>query len=260
MPWKTTALPAAPGHVISHAKTDKVGFEPLPWSWLVVPALLAVATVLVSETTDIDRALTRLAFNPDSRVFPLRSNFWLDVVMHHWAKYLMVALGGLIAAGYALSFFLPALRGLRSLLIFLLLAVSLAPLSVMVAKSLSERHCPWSFEEFGGAISYIRPFHPLPPGVEPGHCFPAGHASTGFALMALYFGAYARGRRRMARVGLACAIAIGLLLGIGRLLQGAHFASHVIWSGILCWTVMLLLYQLLLARSPEGARQLNALF
>lgn len=257
MPGKMTALSLRSKHVTAHAHEYRVHFDPLPWNWLVMPGILAVATFLIGETTDIDRALTRIAFDTDSGTFPLRTSFWLDVVLHHWAKYVVVTMGGLVAAGYALSFLLPVLKGSRSLMLFLLLAMSLAPLSVTLGKSMSDRHCPWSFEEFGGTIPYIPPFTPLPPGVEAGRCFPAGHASTGFALMAWYFGAYAQGRRRAARVLLAGAIAIGLLLGAGRMLQGAHFASHVIWSGILCWTVMMLLYQLLLARHTVALPQLK---
>ena len=38
----------------------------------------------------------------------------------------------------------------------------------------------------------------------------------------------------------------GLALGFGRMAQGAHFLSHVLWSGIVCWFVLLALYALIL--------------
>ena len=74
--------------------------------------------------------------------------------------------------------------------------------------------------------------------------------------MAFYFAFYTVGRRRAARRALAFSVAAGLVLGFGRVVQGAYFASHVFWAGIVCWSVMLLLYRALLAgrRLPHLAR------
>ena len=219
--------------------------------WVVVPALLAIVLLVLNAATDLDRVLTRLVFDAPSAGFPLRTNFWLDVVMHHWAKYAVASLGCLVAASLVLSFVLPTLRRERRLLLFLTLALALAPLSVAVGKASSVRHCPWDVDEFGGFVPYTRLFEPPTPGVEPGHCFPAGHASTGFALLAFYFAAYARRMRSTARVLLAIGIAAGLALGFGRMLQGAHFLSHVLWSGLLCWMVMVVLYMIVMREPGE---------
>ena len=221
-----------------------------PLRWVVVPALLAIALLILNATTDLDRALTRLVFDAPSAGFPLRTNFWLDVVMHHWTKYAVASLGCIIAGSLVLSFVLPTLRPQRRLLLFLTLALALAPLSVTVGKATSVRHCPWDVDEFGGFVPYTRLFEPPTPGVDPGHCFPAGHASTGFALLAFYFAAYARRMRSTARVLLAIGITAGLALGFGRMLQGAHFLSHVLWSGLLCWMVMVMIYMIVM-REPE---------
>jgi membrane-associated PAP2 superfamily phosphatase len=172
----------------------------------------------------------------------LRSDFWLDVVMHHWVKYAVLTVGTVVGAGVVLSYVVPAWRRHRRVLLFLLAAVTLAPLSVVLGKALSSRHCPWDIDEFGGLVPYTRLFEPLAPHVPAGHCFPAGHASTGFVLMAFYFVAYALRRPRAARYALLFGVCAGLTLGLGRVLQGAHFASHVLWSGLYCWAVMLALY------------------
>lgn len=222
----------------------------VPLRWVAVPAVLAIALVMLTATTDFDRALTRLAFDAPSAGFPLRTNFWLDVVMHHWARYAVASLGCIVAAGLVLSFVLPSLRPQRRLLLFLMLALALAPLSVTIVKATSVRHCPWDVDEFGGFVPYTRLFEPPTPGVDPGRCFPAGHASTGFALLAFYFAAYAKRMRSTARVLLAIGITTGLALGFGRLLQGAHFLSHVLWSGLLCWLVMVMIYMVVM-REPE---------
>jgi membrane-associated PAP2 superfamily phosphatase len=219
--------------------------------WLLAPLLIAIAALAIGEATDIDRSIMRLIYDVQSAAFPLRYNFWLDVVLHHWTKYAVMTLGCLVLAALVLSFVLPGF-GNRRVLLFLLLALSLAPLSVTVGKAISYKHCPWDVDEFGGLVPYTRLFAPHAEDVEPGHCFPAGHASTGFALMAFYFAGYALRRPRAARIALWTAVAAGLVLGAGRVLQGAHFVSHVVWAGVFCWVVMVLLYVLVL--EPKSRR------
>lgn len=68
--------------------------------------------------------------------------------------------------------------------------------------------------------------------------FVAGHPSVLFWLAALGY-AVARGRRRN-QIFLAAAM-LGLLGGFGRIVQGGHFLSDVLFSGIVVFTVVWLL-------------------
>ncbi|RYE95440.1 MAG: hypothetical protein EOO41_05650, partial [Methanobacteriota archaeon] len=78
-------------------------------------------------------------------------------------------------------------------------------------------------------------------------CFPAGHASAGYAWVALYFCALAlRPAWRMPALWMG--IAAGLLFGIAQQLRGAHFLSHDLWSLAVCWGTALALYWVMLAR------------
>jgi membrane-associated PAP2 superfamily phosphatase len=230
----------------------------IPRAWLIWPALLAAALVVLDFTTDSDRAVTRFVYDAQADAFPLRNNFWIEVVMHHWAKYAVITLGALVLGGLLLTYVLPALDAQRRILVFLALALVLAPLSVSVGKAVSPKHCPWDVDEFGGLVPYTRIFEAPTANVPPGHCFPAGHASTGFALMAFYFAAHARRMKKTARAALALGIAAGFVLGWGRVLQGAHFMSHVFWSGLLCWVVMVTLYVLVLRNDARKTRDAAA--
>ena len=109
-------------------------------------------------------------------------------------------------------------------------------------KAGNPRHCPYDLAEYGGYAVHIGPFEPAPPGQEPGHCFPGGHASAGFSLLAFYFAGLALGNRRLARAGLWGGMAAGLAFGMARVAQGAHFLSHNLWSALVCWLVILALY------------------
>jgi membrane-associated PAP2 superfamily phosphatase len=68
----------------------------------------------------------------------------------------------------------------------------------------------------------------------PGHCFPAGHASAGFAWLVGYF-AWPQGSA-VARRWLIGALIAGLTLGVAQQLRGAHFMSHTLWTSWICWT------------------------
>ncbi|QJW84804.1 hypothetical protein HK414_17725 [Ramlibacter terrae] len=70
----------------------------------------------------------------------------------------------------------------------------------------------------------------------PGRCFPAGHASSGFALFGGYF-AWRGVDARTAHRWLAGAGAGGLVLGLAQQWRGAHFMSHTLWTAVVCWWV-----------------------
>lgn len=71
-----------------------------------------------------------------------------------------------------------------------------------------------------------------------GRCFPAGHASGGFALIMLYF---AVPNARWRWMGLAAGLAAGWLMGGYQMLRGEHFLSHTVTTMLLAWLVDLLI-------------------
>jgi membrane-associated PAP2 superfamily phosphatase len=131
------------------------------------------------------------------------------------------------------------------LFLFVALALTLAPLSVAILKFFSARHCPWDIAGFGGFVPYVGLLDTYPGNVAPGHCFPAGHASTGFCLFAFHFVGRALSKPLLARAGFVLGLMAGLGLGLVRVMQGAHFVSHVLWSGVVCWIVIVVLYGLM---------------
>jgi membrane-associated PAP2 superfamily phosphatase len=206
------------------------------------PALLIAALLLALDTTTMDSAISDWFFDSAAGVFPLRHNRLLEVLGHQWAKELIVVVVGCVFGMYFLTFVQPALVPHRRLLLFLSLALTLAPLAVTLLKASSARHCPWSLQEYGGFAPHLSLFDNAPPGMPPGHCFPSGHASSGFALFAFYFAGRALGDRRVVWSGLGGGLAVGTAFGMVRVAQGAHFLSHNLWSALVCWLVILALY------------------
>ena len=215
--------------------------DPLPRIWLLAPLAL-MAVLIAIENTGIDSTVSHWFFDGGSRSFPLRQTFLLETVLHYWTKYSVILITCLFAAAVGFTYLAPALRPRRRLLLFITLAMTLAPLVVTAMKQVTDRPCPWDLVEFGGAVPYTHLFEPREQPHARGLCFPAGHAATGFALLAFFFAAHREGRHRLARAALLAGLLAGLALGLGRIAQGAHFVSHVLWSGVVCWLVMVGLY------------------
>jgi membrane-associated PAP2 superfamily phosphatase len=213
--------------------------------------------VFLFEFTPLDRIVTEWFYDPAARHFPLRHDWFLEVVMHRWAKYLIVLVAVGAAVGFAASFRVAALRVHRAVFLFVFLTLATGPFLVGVLKQLSAKHCPYDLQLYGGFAPYYGLFDLSPAGVRSGECFPGGHASGGFALMSFYF-VWRRRDRGLAFGALIGGFAYGFLLGFGRIAQGAHFLSHNLWSAAVLWWVMLLLHRLILypqdfADSPAPA-------
>jgi len=220
-------------------------------------ALPVVALLLVLEATTIDAAITGWFFDPVTNRFPLRYNTLFEIVTHQWAKYVVVLVACAVIATWLMSFVLPALMEHRRVLLFLSLALTLAPATVSSLKSVSPRSCPYDLVEYGGHAPRLGLLEAAPPGEFPGRCFPSGHASAGFCLFAFYFAGRALGNRGLMRAGLWGSLAAGMLFGFARIAQGAHFLSHNLWSALVCWLVILALYVAIMG-PPKGATTASA--
>ena len=133
----------------------------------------------------------------------------------------------------------------RMPLAYLLLSTLLATALVGIMKRATHMDCPWDLLRYGGEKAYYGLFTRRPPGLGSAGCFPAGHASAGYAWVALYFFLLAT-LPSWRWWGLGLALVAGLVFGIAQQLRGAHFLSHDVWSLMLCWLVALSLYRLML--------------
>ncbi len=200
-----------------------------------IALLIALAAC---ELGRLDMPLARLFGGPDG--FALREHWVLAATLHgggrvlSWALVLVLCLGVWWPFGW-----------LRRLALSQRLQLAVGTLAAVVIVSLVKNHngtsCPWDLTDFGGLIpasSHWLGF--LVPDGGSGRCFPAGHASAGFAFVAGYF-AIRGADPRLARRWLAGALLAGFVLGLGQQVRGAHFMSHTLWSAALCWWVALAL-------------------
>ncbi|HSI60048.1 MAG TPA: phosphatase PAP2 family protein [Ideonella sp.] len=172
--------------------------------------------------------------------FPLRDHWFFSTVLHEGGR--LVSWG--LATWLCISVWWPAgclkridARHRLQLAISSLLAVLL----VSGLKSISATSCPWDLAAFGRTARHVSHWTWGLAGGDGagGHCFPAGHASAGFAFVGGYF-AFRDRSPGLARNWLIVALAAGLLLGMGQQVRGAHFMSHTLWTACVCWCAALL--------------------
>lgn len=215
-----------------------------------LPFIAGALLMLLFEHSRIDRATLDPFYDATTRTFPLRKLGWFTFVFKDVLKGAVIALGVAIALGLLVSLKRRELVPWRRTMTFVFLALAFAPLVVALLKYTSCKHCPWDLDMYGGKAPYAGLFGCPPPSFGRGECFPSGHASGGFALFALYFAHRIHAPKR-ARMWFAIAVLYGSVMGISRMMQGAHFMSHTVATAFVCWFVCLALYELVLRRHDE---------
>lgn len=191
--------------------------------------------------------------------FALRNEWWLSAVLHDGLRHAMTG-AWLLLIVWALW---PGLRLPRRERWVVVALVSLSLLAVNLIKNASLTSCPWDLRAFGGSAEHVPHWAWGLADGGPGRCFPGGHASSGFAFLALglpWLQAPAGTAPRRHVVGLrwlSAALFIGLLAGAVQTVRGAHFPSHTLWTLLICGSVSLIGWWLALPAKAQAQRQVH---
>lgn len=225
-----------------------------------IPLLLATVVFLLFDLTALDRQISNLLLDPATGQFPLLHDQWFEKVTHKWPRILPNWTGEAAIIGALLSFIWPLLAKyphvvhsrllqtsrLTPLLrfsaehrrdfLFVVVAFALSTTVIHYLKSHTSVYCPVETTLYGGAqlrMEWYENFTWFDKAGD-GRCWPSGHASSGFTLLALYFVAR-RYRWQHARKLLVAILLVGFVYGTTRVLQGWHYMSHTFWAGIFVW-------------------------
>ena len=138
---------------------------------------------------------------------------------------------------------------LQKKLLFLILALILTPLIVALLKHYSPITCPAHIKEFGGNSVHISPLEIFKKDiflVQFGKCFPAGHASGGFALISLYF---VIPDPKLKRCSLLFALTLGSIMGLYQITKGVHYLSDTIVTLSIAYLVSITLHKFILEKA-----------
>lgn len=212
----------------------------------VIALLLALIATLIIDRLQLDMRLAQWLYHLEGDQWALKEHWLFSEVLHLQGRQASVILLLFALVLLITSFILSPLKPYRRVLTYLVIAPSITSGLVLLGKRTTGISCPWSLQPFGGDVPYTPLFQQLFSGSEDA-CFPAGHASAGYAWFALYFAA-ALVLPRWRFVALAFALGTGLIFGAAQELRGAHFLSHDIWSLAICWSSSALLAYWILAK------------
>jgi len=220
---------------------DRAGTPMANW-WLLV-----LGATALWDLAGADPTLMRLFGS--SHGFALRHQWVLERVFHDGlrqlasAAYLLLWVWALWPDRWAHAgwqgLWLPRRERLA---VVLLVALSLLAVNLVKARSLTS--CPWELQAFGGQAHYVSHWSLGLADGGTGHCFPGGHASSAFSLLAVCLpwlqppGATPR-RREVGLRWLGALLFTGLVAGAVQTLRGAHYPSHTLWTLVICAGVSL---------------------
>jgi lipid A 4'-phosphatase len=206
-----------------------------------VPLLIAVAVTVAIDLAGADLAVQSLFYSQGAGWAQGGEEPW--VFLYRYGNIPAFVIGGLGAMAFLLSFLSAKLRQDRKAGLFIVVFLILGPGLIVntVFKDHWGRPRPAEIVQFGGTETY-RPFWQPGTPVQ-GRSFPSGHAAVGFFTTAPFF-ILRRKAPGWARRVLAAGILYGMLMGLGRMIQGGHFLTDVIWAGCLVYVTGLFLYYL----------------
>jgi lipid A 4'-phosphatase len=206
---------------------------------LIVMGVLIIPGLLLACFPTLDIAISGYFYDSDHGEFILEYQPFLAAIYRGVPIFSRLLIGGLATCLIA-SVMIKRLSHWRWPTLFLLLALAIGPGFVVhsVFKNHSGRPRPVHCTEFNGPATFQPAFNWQ--GTCKSNCsFVSGHASAGFYLTGFAW-VWTRYRRRILAIGTL----LGLTVGAARVMQGAHFASDVIFCGVVVIGSNLLLAEL----------------
>lgn len=211
--------------------------------WILLVSCMAILGYGLFPRADI--VISTVFYSPEHGFalewHPLLRNIYL-AVRHVSNAYivalLVIALSGACCSGWR------HWRAWR----YLALVLLIGPLLMIegLSKEYIQRPRPREIVEFGGKLDYVPP---LAIGRQGGKSFVSNHAAAGFYVIAFAFLLQGKKRILIYTIGLTLGAAIGMV----RVIQGGHFISDIVFSGlIMLWTIHLLAWIILREKSLKS--------
>ena len=225
------------------------------WQGLVLPALALMAALAFSQT-EWDHQLQAWFWNAQDRSWLVDSRSPGPRLLFYDGPKIALILAGVATIGLVLAAtwgvgWARPIRPWRKEFVYLAICLAAVPAIISNLKLFTDVYCPSQTRPFGGRYALVAPFHAHPEtDRQEGRCFPAGHASGGYALLALgYLGTRPRYRVAGALVGLT----VGTTMGLYQMAKGVHFASHTLTTMALAWLLVAALAAWLALPRPRPA-------
>ena len=212
---------------------------------IIITAILLVAVIALFQFSNLDIFVQSFFYNFETKNWlinkdePILKFFFYDGI-----KNLLILFA--VAILFSLIFLRKKelIQEYKKGLIIVLLAAIFVPAIIGSLKAITNTPCPCNIVYFNGKYPDIKVFDSYPKGfiqTSKAKCWPAGHASGGFALMALFFLFKTPINQKK---GLISALVIAWSMGTYKMLLGDHFLSHSIITMIMAWLIILIIVKL----------------
>lgn len=189
--------------------------------------VLAVLTAIF-RLFNLDMAIQRLLFDFSNNSWKYADNS-LVVWMYRYGTFPAILLAGAMVVVFTMGFVYEGIKKHRKAALLIILTMFIGPglVANIVLKNYTGRPRPRDVKEFNGSMDFKQPLDFGVPGK--GFSFPCGHCTMGFFFYAAYI--ILRKKNKSASYAvLSGSLIYGLAMGLGRMAQGGHFASDVIWA------------------------------
>lgn len=205
-------------------------------------AVLLIGAILLFGLSGVDVWVQRHFYNPHTHKWILdTNNEVLKFIFYDGIKRLLIVIGVLFLFVLMCAWKKPWMKAYRCGLIIVVLSSITVPLVVGSLKAITNMPCPKNLDIFEGAYPHtcvLENYTAKECHLEKQKCWPAGHASGGFALLSLVFLFHSRKNKIVAAT---TAMVIGWSMGSYKMLIGYHFLSHTVITMILAWMLILLI-------------------
>lgn len=224
-------------------------------SFLVAHGLLPMLGLLFISVSisagDLDRGVADYFYSIQGNSWAWKESWFAEDFFHKGGRSLSILMALALLVLVVISRFNFWLASHKTQLLYLFVATAGGSLLISLLKSTLAISCPWEFDRYGGNLLYANVFEQLVLRNGEG-CFPAGHASSGYAWISAYFlGVHYKFRWRW--LGLAVPLTVGMVLGVVQQIRGAHFLSHDLWSLAICWFFSLISFMAFFRTSVKGS-------
>lgn len=214
---------------------------------ILIPLLLLVSVSLLAREFDLDQVCQRAFWSPEGG-WHLADRAWVRF-LYRFGTWPALLLAGFGALAWGCSLATGRWRSLRPPGLYLALLLLLGPGLVINAVFKEHLHRPRPVQtlEFGGRQVFRSVGEP--DDQAGGKSFPSGHASMGFYWLGLFVYCWNR-NRVLAWIFGVLGLLHGSMMGVGRMAQGGHWFSDVLWAAGFVYITGWVLHYILM--SPEG--------
>jgi len=211
---------------------------------IILTALVLFFTILLFGVTDIDLSIQDFFYN-------FSTNKWIlgwhqepyRFIFYDGIKRLLIIIAVLFLLSLIVFWKKPLIQKYKQGMIILILSAIFVPAVASGLKSQTNMPCPKDEVRYGGVYPRIAVWQHYTDEFKLQHpkkskCWPAGHASGGFALLSLFF---LFKKRKNKILGLAIGFITGWSMGFYKMIIGDHFFSHTVITMLLSWFIILLI-------------------